>query len=353
MMGIQLNDQIIKPQEALTRVIENREILHDEMQSLMRQIIEGKMSPVLISAIISGLRVKKETIGEIVAAAQVMRKFVTKVDTVDLQNLVDTCGTGGDIVHTFNISTASAFVAAAAGARIAKHGGRSVSSKSGSADVLETLGVNLNQTSQQVAQAINEIGVGFMFAPNFHSAMKHVTLIRRELGVRTLFNILGPLTNPAGAKNQVLGVFSPELVGILARVLQRLDSHHVMVVHGQDGLDEITTASETRVGELLHGKVTEYTIKPEDFGMKTANIATITVQDSTQSKDMLLSVLNNQPGTALDIVLLNAGATIYVAGVAESLEQGVEKARIAVKSGLARKKLQGLIEFTKKNNFKP
>ena len=338
----------MKPQEALTRVIEHREILHDEMLSLMRQILEGEMSPVLIAAIISGLRVKKETIGEIVAAAQVMREFVTKVGVTDLQNLVDTCGTGGDTAHTFNISTAAAFVAAAAGARIAKHGGRSVSSKSGSADVLEILGVNLNQTSQQVAQAINKIGVGFMFAPNFHSAMKHVTPVRRELGVRTLFNILGPLTNPAGAKNQVLGVFSPELVGILVRVLQRLESHHVMVVHGQDGLDEITTANETRVGELRHNKVIEYTIKPEDFGMKTASITTITVQDSTQSKDMLLSVLDNQPGTALDIVLLNAGAAIYVAGVTESLEQGVEKARMAVKSGLAREKLQELVEFTNK-----
>ncbi len=338
----------MKPQEALTRVIEHREILHDEMLSLMRQILEGKMSPVLIAAIISGLRVKKETIGEIVAAAQVMREFVTKVGVTDLQNLVDTCGTGGDTAHTFNISTAAAFVAAAAGARIAKHGGRSVSSKSGSADVLEILGVNLNQTSQQVAQAINKIGIGFMFAPNFHSAMKHVTPVRRELGVRTLFNILGPLTNPAGAKNQVLGVFSPELVGILARVLQRLDSHHVMVVHGQDGLDEITTANETRVGELRHNKVIEYTIKPEDFGMKTVSITTITVQDSTQSKDMLLSVLDNQPGTALDIVLLNAGAAIYVAGVTESLAQGVEKARMAVKSGLAREKLQELVKFTNK-----
>ena len=348
MVGKQQKDYIMKPQEALTRVIEHREIFHDEMLSLIRQIMEGVMSPVLMAAIISGLRVKKETIGEIVAAAQAMREFVTKVSVTDLQSLVDTCGTGGDTAHTFNISTAAAFVAAAAGARIAKHGGRAVSSKSGSADVLETLGVNLNQTSQQVAQAINEIGVGFMFAPNFHSAMKHVTPVRRELGVRTLFNILGPLTNPAGAKNQVLGVFSHELVGILAHVLQRLDSHHVMVVHGQDGLDEITIASETWVGELRHGKVTEYTIKPEDFGMKTTNIAAITAQDSTQSKEMLLSVLDNQPGTALDIVLLNAGAAIYVAGVTESLEQGVEKARITVKNGSARKKLQELVKFTNK-----
>jgi anthranilate phosphoribosyltransferase len=340
----------MKPQEALMRVIDHHEILHDEMLSLMHQIIKGEISPELISAIIIGLRVKRETIGEIFAASQVIRNLVTKVDLTNPQNLVDTCGTGGDTAHTFNISTAVAFVAAAAGARIAKHGGRSVSSKSGSADVLETLGVNINQTSKQVAQAINEIGVGFMFAPNFHSAMKNVVPVRHKLGVRTLFNILGPLTNPAGAKNQVLGVFSPELVGILVRVLKRLNSHHVMVVHGQDGLDEITTACETRVGELRNGKITEYSIKPGDFGIKVGDISTITVQNSEQSKDMLLSVLENQPGTALDIVLLNAGAAIYVAGITNSLELGVEKARIVIKKGLAREKLQELIQFTNKNN---
>jgi anthranilate phosphoribosyltransferase len=340
----------MKPQEALMRVIDHHEILHDEMLSLMHQIIEGEISPELISAIIIGLRVKRETIGEIVAASQVIRNLVTKVDLINPQNLVDTCGTGGDTAHTFNISTAVAFVAAAAGARIAKHGGRSVSSKSGSADVLETLGVNINQTSKQVAQAINEIGLGFMFAPNFHSAMKNVAPIRHKLGVRTLFNILGPLTNPAGAKNQVLGVFNPELVGILVRVLQRLNSRHVMVVYGHDGLDEITTACETRVGELRNGKITEYFIKPGDFGIKVADISTITVQNSEQSKDILLSVLENQPGTALDIVLLNAGAAIYVAGITSSLELGVEKARIVIKKGSAREKLQELIEFTNKNN---
>ena len=340
----------MKPQEALTRVIDHHEILHDEMLSLMHQVIEGRISPELVSAIIIGLRVKRETIGEIVAASQVIRNLVTKVDLTNPQNLVDTCGTGGDTAHTFNISTTVAFVAAAAGVRIAKHGGRSVSSKSGSADVLESLGVNINQTSEQAAQAINEIGVGFMFAPNFHSAMKNVAPIRHKLGVRTLFNILGPLTNPAGAKNQVLGVFSPELVGILVRVLQRLNSRHVMVVHGHDGLDEITTACETVVGELRNGKITEYSIKPGDFGIKVADISTITVQNSEQSKDILLSVLENQPGTAMDIVLLNAGAAIYVAGLTNSLEQGVEKARIVIKNGLARKKLQELILFTNKNN---
>ena len=337
------------PQEALMRVIDHHEILHDEMRSLMDQIIEGKISPELTSAIIVGLRVKRETIGEIVAASQIMGNLATKVDLTNTQNLVDTCGTGGDAAHTFNISTTAAFVAAAAGARIAKHGGRSVSSKSGSADVLETLGVNINQTSQQVAQAVNEIGVGFMFAPNFHGAMKNIAPVRHKLGVRTLFNILGPLTNPAGAKNEVLGVFSPELVGILVRVLQRLNSQHVMVVHGHDGLDEITTACETRVGELRNGEITEYSIKPEDFGIKVSDISTLAVQNSEQSKDVLLSVLENQSGPALDIVLLNAGATIYVSGITDSLELGVEKARIVIKNGLAREKLQELIQFTNRN----
>lgn len=341
----------MNPQKALTRIIEHREIFHDEMLSLMRQIMRGELSPVLIAAIITGLRVKKETIGEIAAAAQVMREFATRVEVRDHQYLVDTCGTGGDSAHTFNISTTAAFVAAAAGARVAKHGGRSVSSKSGSADVLEALGVNLNQTPGQIAEDIREIGLGFMFAPNFHSAMKHAAPVRRDLGVRTLFNILGPLTNPAGAKNQVLGVFHSDLVGILARVLQRLGSDHVMVVHG--GLDEITIAGETRIGELRHGKVTEYTVKPEDFGLKTAAIETIQAQDSAQSREILLSVLDNQPGPALDVVLLNAGAAIYVAGVAESLAQGLEKARTAIETGEARAKLRELVKFSNRNNTVP
>lgn len=339
----------MSPQEALTRIIEHREVFHDEMLSLMRQIMRGELSPVLIAAILTGLRVKKETIGEIAAAAQVMREFATRVEVADHRYLVDTCGTGGDAAHTFNISTTAAFVAAAAGARVAKHGGRSVSSKSGSADVLEALGVNLDQTPEQIAEDIREIGLGFMFAPNFHSAMKYAAPVRRELGVRTLFNILGPLTNPAGAKNQVLGVFHPDLVGILARVLQRLGSDHVMVVHGghgEGGLDEITIAGETRIGELRHGKVTEYSIKPEDFGLNTAAIETIQVQDSTQSREMLISVLDNQPGPALDIVLLNAGAAIYVADVAESLAQGLEKARTAIETGAAKAKLRELVEFS-------
>lgn len=342
----------MKPQEALTRIIEHREISHDEMLSLMRQIMRGELSPVLIAAIITGLRVKKETIGEITAAAQVMREFAIRVEVGDDQHLVDTCGTGGDAAHTFNISTTAAFVAAAAGARVAKHGGRSVSSKSGSADVLEALGVNLNQTPREIADNIREIGLGFMFAPNFHSAMKHAAPVRRELGVRTLFNILGPLTNPAGAKNQLLGVFHPDLVSTLTLVLQRLGSRHVMVVHGRNGesgLDEITIAGETQIGELRHGEVKEYTIKPEDFGMKTAAIETIQVQDSTQSRQLLMSVLDNQPGPALDVVLLNAAAAIYVAGMAVSLEQGVKKARVAIENGAAREKLRELIEFSNRD----
>ena len=275
-----------------------------------------------------------------------MRELATRVEVENRQNLVDTCGTGGDSSHTFNISTAAAFVAAAAGARVAKHGGRSVSSKSGSADVLESLGVNLNQTPQQVAQGISQIGVGFMFAPNYHSAMKYAAPVRRELGVRTLFNILGPLTNPAGAENQVIGVFHAELVGIVARVLQQLGSRHVMVVNGEDGLDEITIAGKTRIGELKHGEVSEYTIRPEDFGMKVSAIETIQVENSDQSRAVLQSVLDNQPGPALDIVLLNAGAAIYVSGVAGTLQEGVERARAAVESGDAKEKLRQLVEIT-------
>lgn len=340
----------MNPQEALTRIIEHREIFHDEMLSLMRQIMRGELSPALIAAILTGLRVKKETIGEIAAAAQVMREFATRVEVVpDDLHLVDTCGTGGDAAHTFNISTTAAFVAAGAGVRVAKHGGRSVSSRSGSADVLEALGVNLEQTPGQIAEGLGEIGLGFMFAPNFHTAMKHAAPVRRDLGVRTLFNILGPLTNPAGAKNQLLGVFHPDLVGILVRVLQRLGSRHVMVVHGrneQGGLDEITIAGETCIGELENGEVREYIIRPENFGMKTAPIESIKAQDSAESREILISVLENKPGPALDVVLLNAGAAIYVAGIADSLETGVHKARAAVESGAARLKLQELVEFS-------
>jgi anthranilate phosphoribosyltransferase len=336
----------MNPQEALNRIIEHQEIQHEEMLSLMRQIMQGEISPVLIAAIITGLRVKKETIGEIAAAAQVMREFATPVELSNSAHLVDTCGTGGDATHTFNISTASAFVTAAAGARVAKHGGRSVSSKSGSADVLEALGVNLNQTPQLVAQSISEIGVGFMFAPNYHSAMKHAAPVRRELGIKTMFNILGPLTNPAGAKSQVLGVFSADLVSTMAHVLHQLGSRHVLIVNGKDGLDEITITGETNIAELKQEEVIEYTVRPEDFGLATAPIDTIQVTDPDHAKAMLLSVLENQAGPARDIVMMNAGAAIYVAGVADSLAQGVEKAQQAIESGAALKKLNELVAFS-------
>jgi len=336
----------MNPQEALNRIIERQEIHHDEMLSLMRQIMQGEVSPVLIAAIITGLRVKKETIGEIVAAAQVMREFATPVEISNHAHLVDTCGTGGDATHTFNISTASAFVAAAAGTRVAKHGGRSVSSKSGSADVLEAMGVNLNQTPQQVAKSISEIGVGFMFAPNYHSAMKHAAPVRRELGIKTIFNILGPLTNPAGAKSQVLGVFSADLVSTLAHVLHQLGSQHVLIVNGKDGLDEITITGETNIGELKQGEVVEYTVRPEDFGLQTASIDTIQVTDSERAKAMLLSVLENKAGPARDIVMMNAGAAIYAAGVTDTLAQGVKKAQQAIESGAALEKRNELVEFS-------
>lgn len=341
---------MITPQQALVRLIEQREIFHDEMLSLMRQIMGGELTPVQVAGILVGLRVKKETVGEIAAAAQVMREFATKVPVASRNHLVDTCGTGGDAAHTFNISTAAAFVAAAAGARVAKHGGRSVSSTCGSADVLEALGVNLNLTPEQVGQSIDEIGIGFMFAPNFHGAMKHAAPVRRELGVRTLFNVLGPLTNPAGAGSQVMGVFHSDLVGIQARVLQRLGSRHVMVVHGSDGMDEITLSGETLVGELKHGEISEFTLHPREFGFEPCASDALKVWDVSQARDMLLGVLDNLPGPARDIVLLNAGAAIYVAGCAQTLAEGIEQARAAVASGAAREKLRQLVEFS--NRFK-
>ena len=335
------------PQEALTRIIEHREIFQEEMLSLMRQIMSGEVSPTLIAAIITGLRVKKETIGEIAAAAQVMREFATKVPVADSDTLVDTCGTGGDAAHTFNISTAAAFVAAAAGAKVAKHGGRSVSSKSGSADVLEALGANINLTPEQVAQSIEQTGVGFMFAPNHHSAMKYAAPVRKELGVRTIFNILGPLTNPAGAKNQVMGVFHPDLVGIQAHVLHRLGSRHVMVVHGIEGLDEISLAGPTMIGEVKNGEVKEYRIAPADFGLVIHDSAAIRVDGPEKSKAMLLDALGDKPGAARDIVALNAGASIYTAGLAASHVEGVKKALAVIASGAARKKLDQFVAFTK------
>jgi len=338
----------MKPQDALARVIEHREIFHDEMISLMRQIMGGEVTPVMIAAIIVGLRVKKETIGEISAAAQVMRELSTKVLVGDRTRLVDTCGTGGDGAQTFNISTAAMFVAAAAGARVAKHGGRSVSSQSGSADVLEALGVNINLTPAQVGASIDEVGIGFMFAPNHHSAMKHAAPVRRELGVRTLFNILGPLTNPANAANQVLGVFHPDLVGIQVRVLQRLGSSHALSVHGREGLDEISISGETLVGELKDGRVEEYAIHPEQFNLPVHDPRVLRVANVEESKAMLLGSLDNTGGAARDIVALNAGASIYVSGLANTLADGVDQAFEAIASGAARARLDALVAFTQR-----
>ncbi len=335
------------PQDALTRVIEHREIFRDEMLALMRQIMSGNVSPTLIAAILIGLRVKKETIGEIAAAAEVMREFATRVPVPDAPNVIDTCGTGGDAAHTFNVSTAAMFVAAAAGARIAKHGGRSVSSKSGSADLLEALGANINLTPEQVAQTIARSGVGFMFAPNHHSAMKYAAPVRRELGVKTLFNILGPLTNPAGARQQVMGVFHPDLVGIQARVLRELGSRRVMIVHGLEGLDEISLAGPTMVAELKDSRIEEYTIEPKDFGLRPADAAAIRVASVEESKAMVLAALENRDGAARDIVALNAGATIYIAGLADTLANGVKQALETLKSGAARSKVDEFAACTR------
>jgi anthranilate phosphoribosyltransferase len=333
----------MKPHDALRRIIEHREIFHDEMVSLMRQIMGGEVSQVMIAAIIAGLRVKKETIGEIAAAAEVMRELSGRVSVADDGRLVDTCGTGGDGAYSFNISTAAAFVAAAAGAKIAKHGGRSVSSNCGSADVLEALGININLTPEQTARCIERVGFGFMFAPNYHGAMKHAAPVRRELGVRTLFNILGPLTNPAGARQQVMGVFHPDLVGIQARVLQRLGSRRVMVVHGADGMDEITLSGETMVAELKHSEVREYTVHPEQFGLNVSPLQALSVDSVAASRAMLLAALEGQPGAARDIVQLNAGATIYVAGISDTLEHGVRLAGQTIASGAALNTLRQMI----------
>jgi anthranilate phosphoribosyltransferase len=338
----------MKPQDALARVIEHREIFHDEMVSLMRQIMGGEVTPVMIAAIITGLRVKKESIGEISAAAQVMRELSTKVHVSVRAHLVDTCGTGGDGAQTFNISTAAMFVAAAAGARVAKHGGRSVSSQSGSADVLEALGVNIHLYAGQVGRSIDEVGIGFMFAPNHHSAMKHAAPVRRELGVRTLFNILGPLTNPANAASQVLGVFHPDLVGIQVRVLQRLGSSHALSVFGREGLDEISISGETLVGELKNGRVEEYTLHPEQFNLPVHDPRVLRVANVEESKAMLLAALENRSGAARDIVALNAGASIYVSGLRPALADGVEQAFEGIASGAARARLDDFIAFTQR-----
>jgi anthranilate phosphoribosyltransferase len=335
----------ITPQEALLRTIEHREIFHDEMLHIMRGIMAGEWSPVMLAALITGLRVKKETIGEITAAAQVMREFSTKVDVADKAHLVDIVGTGGDGSHTFNISTCAMFVAAAAGAKVSKHGGRSVSSKSGSADVMESLGVNINLKPVAIAQCIAQAGVGFMFAPNHHPAMKNVAPVRRELGVKTIFNLLGPLTNPAGAPNILMGVFHPDLVGIQVRALERLGTEHAMVVYGRDGMDEVSLGAATLVGELKDGVVTEYEIHPEDFGLTMASNRALKVDTPEQSKAMLMGVLDNQPGPARDIVALNAGVALYAANVAPTMLAGLQLAQQAIESGAAKAKLDALVAF--------
>jgi anthranilate phosphoribosyltransferase len=335
-------------QDALQRAIEHREIFHDEMLSLMRRIMSGEVSPVMIAALTVGLRVKKETIGEIAAAAQVMREFATRVDVEDAEGLLDIVGTGGDASHTFNISTASMFVAAAAGARVAKHGNRSVSSKSGSADVLEALGANILLAPAQVAESIAATGIGFMFAPNHHGAMKYAAPVRKELGVRTIFNILGPLTNPAGAANHLIGVFHPDLVGIHVRVLQRLGSRRAIVVYGKDGMDEVSLGAATMVGELRDGEVTEYEIHPEDFGLHMKSNRGLKVTDAAESKEMVLEALRGVEGTPREIVVLNAGTALYAAGIAGSIGDGIERARAAIGSGAALQRLDAFVATTKR-----
>jgi anthranilate phosphoribosyltransferase len=337
----------ITPQEALQRTIEHREIFYDEMVDLMRQIMGGEVSPLMTAAILTGLRVKKETVGEIAAAAQVMREFARKVEVPDRTHLVDIVGTGGDGANTFNISTASTFVIAAAGAKVAKHGGRSVSSKSGSADALEALGAAIELEPDAVAQSIAQTGIGFMYAPFYHPAMKVVGPVRREMGVRTMFNILGPLTNPVGAPNILMGVFHPDLVGIQVRVLQEMGAERALVVWGRDGMDEISLGAATYVGELRDGKVREYDIHPEDFGIAMSASRNLAVADPAESIAMLRGVLDNQPGPANDIVALNAGAALYVAGVADSIADGLARARAVIADGSARERLQQYVATTR------
>jgi anthranilate phosphoribosyltransferase len=332
--------------DALTRTIDHREIFHDEMLALVRRIMSGEMSPVMMAALLVGLRVKKETIGEITAAAQVMREFSTKVEVADRTHLVDIVGTGGDGSHTFNISTCSMFVAAAAGARVSKHGNRSVSSKSGSADVLEAMGVPLTLAPAAISTCIADTGIGFMFAPNHHPAMKNVGPVRKELGIRTIFNILGPLTNPADAPNILMGVFHPDLVGIQVRALQRLGAEHAVVVYGRDGMDEVSLGAATMVGEYKDGGIHEYEIHPEDFGLTMASNRALKVETPEQSKALLLSVLANEAGPARDIVMLNAGVALYAANVAATMVDGVALAREALASGKALAKLKQFVART-------
>ena len=341
----------ITPQQALQRTIEHREIFHDEMVDLMRQIMRGEVSAPMTAAILAGLRVKKETVGEIAAAASVMREMAAKVPLpagADNQHLVDIVGTGGDGSNTFNISTASMFVVAAAGARVAKHGNRSASSKSGSADVLETLGAAIDLAPAQVAQCLAQTGIGFMYAPLHHPAMKQVAPVRREMGVRTLFNILGPLTNPAGAPHILMGVFHPDLVGIQVRVLQRLGARNALVVWGRDGMDEISLAGPTLVGELRDGAVREYEIEPSQFGLALADSAGLRVENPDESRARVLEALENRDGAARDIVALNAGAALYASGIAASIADGLARARDALARGAARAKLDQFIVTTQK-----
>ena len=339
---------MISDTAALQRTIEHREIFHDEMLHLMRRIMGGEMSPVMIAALAVGLRVKKETIGEIAAAAQVMREFATHVEVTDTTGLVDLCGTGGDAAHTFNISTTAMFVAAAAGARVAKHGGRSVSSACGSADVLEALGARIDLAPAQVAECLAETGIGFMFAPAHHPAMKHAAPIRTQLGVRTIFNILGPLTNPANAPHQLMGVFHPDLVGIQVRVLQRLGSEHVLVVYGMNGMDEVSLSGETLVGELKDGEVREYVVHPSDFGLPVYDTRTMKVAGRDESIARVRSALANEDGPVRDIVLLNAGAALYASNAASSIAEGVKRAREAVRSGAAAAKVEQFVAVTRR-----
>lgn len=328
--------------DILQQLLDRKDLSHEQMLDVMRQVMQGELTQAQIAGLLIGLRMKGETVEEISAAAQVMRELSTKVEIKDTACLVDTCGTGGDGIQTFNVSTVSAFVAAAAGAKVAKHGGRSVSSACGSADVLEALGVSVNLTPQEVAAAVEQIGIGFMFAPNHHSAMKHAAPVRRELGVRTLFNLLGPMTNPAGARRQVMGVFHKDLTGLLARVLQRLGSEHVMVVHGADGMDEISFTGDTYVAELKDGEVREYILNPSQFGMQVHDVQAIRIKDAGESRKIVLAVLAGEKGPARDIVLLNAGAAIYVSGVVGSMEAGIAKAAEVIDSGNAAHKLDQL-----------
>ena len=336
----------ITPQEVLLRCIEHQEIPHEDMMQVMRSIMSGELSPVLTAAILTGLRTKKETVGEITAAAMVMREFATKVEVADNSHFVDIVGTGGDGAHTFNISTTAMFVAAGAGAKVAKHGNRSVSSKSGAADVLEALGVQITLQAPQVAQSLNTCGIGFMFAPNHHPAMKNVAPVRKELGVRTIFNILGPLTNPANAPHMLMGVFHPELVGIQIRALQKLGMKHALVVYGKDGLDEISLETSTLVGELQNGEIKEYEIHPSDFGLTPTKTSSFKVNNAEESKKILLGVLDNQTSPAKDIVCLNAGAALYAANIAKDIAHGIQLAQESIGTGKAKAKLNEFIQTT-------